>query len=430
MGWGCGYRNAQMVMDALLQFPFRPEYRDVFDAEKNGSEPGLRRIQGWIEEAWGEGFDPGGRQHFRGKLLGTRKWIGPTDMYAMFSYKGIPCEIYDFPKPQGGRGMPRTAHIALQQWVRKYFSEDDESNKHGYEDQSAFDVIMRKSQGGQGRVNPVGHTSKLPLVLQHSGHSRTIVGYEETAQGNINLLLFDPGKSMSKELRNAGLEELQADQQRRASIASTASSTSLPQRNGTLRRSDTHSSNRPSLHPSPSRQTLRRTSTSQATHEPVPFSPPYTNGASEFVHVPTPSEDGSDDDIIPMEEDTAQSPNHRLPNHPAPEDPFEDPIDDDNDDEPVEVLRDDEERDQAGWVRKKVVPVAKSMAPFALVRDTSKPLWEDGPGGLSKALGYFRVNLSKLSSHTEYQVLAFTGGPLLTSRERRERMEMSSTVVR
>ena len=124
-------------------------------------------------------------------------------------------------------------------------------------------------------------------------------------------------------------------------------------------------------------------------------------------------------------------PNHR-PTRPSrpPEDPFEDPIDDDNNDEPVEVLRDDEERDQAGWVRKKFVPVAKSMAPFALVRDTSKPLWEDGPGGLSKALGYFRVNLSKLSSHTEYQVLAFTGGPLLTSRERRERMEMSSTVVR
>ena len=77
-GWGCGYRNAQMIISALLQFPFRPEYRAVFDPEKNGSDPGVRRVQGWIEEAWAEGFDPEGRAHFRGKVLGTRKWIGTS----------------------------------------------------------------------------------------------------------------------------------------------------------------------------------------------------------------------------------------------------------------------------------------------------------------------------------------------------------------
>lgn len=31
-------------------------------------------------------------------------------------------------------------------------------------------------------------------LVQHSGHSRTIIGYEENARGDINLLLFDPGK--------------------------------------------------------------------------------------------------------------------------------------------------------------------------------------------------------------------------------------------
>jgi hypothetical protein len=32
------------------------------------------------------------------------------------------------------------------------------------------------------------------LTTQHSGHSRLIVGYEETVGGEINLLVLDPGR--------------------------------------------------------------------------------------------------------------------------------------------------------------------------------------------------------------------------------------------
>jgi len=32
------------------------------------------------------------------------------------------------------------------------------------------------------------------LMFQHSGHSRLIVGYEETVRGEINLLVLDPGR--------------------------------------------------------------------------------------------------------------------------------------------------------------------------------------------------------------------------------------------
>ncbi|ORX40679.1 peptidase family C78-domain-containing protein [Kockovaella imperatae] len=405
MGWGCGYRNTEMVITALLDFPFRPEYRTVFDAEKNGSEPCVRRTQGWIEEAWSEGFDPEGRAHFKGKLLGSSKWIGPTDIYAMFSYKGIPCQLYDFPKPQGGRGTPRTAHIALQQWVRKYFTEEDQASGGGHSDQSAYDQIMRTSQNGLGRGSPVRLTSKLPLILQHSGHSRTIVGYEEISQGNINLLLFDPGRSMSKELRKAGLEQLQVDHHRHSSSGLGLSRTESP----SIRRQ---------VHASGSRNTLRRSSDTRHSHEAMVFSPPYTNGASEFVKVDAPSPEDSDEDIEASV--SANDPTPADGRHGDSNDSFEHEL------EPADRIRDDEQVSKGGWVRKK----AKAMAPFALVRDSSKPLWEDGPGGLSKALGYFRVNLSKLSSHTEYQVLAFTGGPLLSSRERNERKRVVSQVIR
>jgi len=58
---------------------------------------------------------------------------------------------------------------------------------------SAFDVLMGSDANGTSRGKGVRQTAKLPLILQHSGHSRTIVGYEETRSGT-NVLLFDPGR--------------------------------------------------------------------------------------------------------------------------------------------------------------------------------------------------------------------------------------------
>jgi Peptidase family C78 len=43
-------------------------------------------------------------------------------------------------------------------------------------------------------VQTVNITDRMPVILQHEGHSRTIVGYEMTKNGRINLLAFDPSK--------------------------------------------------------------------------------------------------------------------------------------------------------------------------------------------------------------------------------------------
>ena len=42
--------------------------------------------------------------------------------------------------------------------------------------------------------SPVTSTNKIPLILQHNGHSRTIVGYEVDGHGVTNLLTFDPAQ--------------------------------------------------------------------------------------------------------------------------------------------------------------------------------------------------------------------------------------------
>ena len=41
-------------------------------------------------------------------------------------------------------------------------------------------------------VTPVVISDRMPLILQHPGHSRTIIGYEIAKDGSTTLLTFDP----------------------------------------------------------------------------------------------------------------------------------------------------------------------------------------------------------------------------------------------
>jgi hypothetical protein len=64
-------------------------------------------------------------------------------------------------------------------WIVKYFSPADNGK------QATIDDALRGA-------SPVLSTTRMPIILQHKGHSRTIVGYEMTKKGNIHLLMFDP----------------------------------------------------------------------------------------------------------------------------------------------------------------------------------------------------------------------------------------------
>jgi hypothetical protein len=85
-GWGCGYRNALMALSSILLSS--PSYRPLFARDTNGSDPGVRRAQGWLQEAWGGGWDAEGKAHFKGKVLGTRKWIGTSGERFGFAREG------------------------------------------------------------------------------------------------------------------------------------------------------------------------------------------------------------------------------------------------------------------------------------------------------------------------------------------------------
>jgi hypothetical protein len=56
LGWGCGYRNLEMALTALLVAA--PHYRPIFpSADEPGcsDSPGVRNLQIWMEAAWKDG---------------------------------------------------------------------------------------------------------------------------------------------------------------------------------------------------------------------------------------------------------------------------------------------------------------------------------------------------------------------------------------
>ncbi|KAK3577412.1 hypothetical protein CHS0354_032260 [Potamilus streckersoni] len=151
-GWGCGYRNFQMLLSSLAH---NPTYCKVLF---NGTPliPSIPKIQRLIEAAWQKGFDKQGCDQLGGQVFNTSKWIGATEIVATLSSLKIKCQLLDFHHPTG----PQGTHTKLFEWVKEYF-----------EKPAMF---------------------KPPLYLQHLGHSRTIVGVEEWKDKSLRLLLFDP----------------------------------------------------------------------------------------------------------------------------------------------------------------------------------------------------------------------------------------------
>ncbi|KAJ7470328.1 peptidase family C78-domain-containing protein [Mycena latifolia] len=198
-GWGCGYRNFMMVCSSLMDQPFQPMYFPLLD---HPTHPSVRNLQQWIEDAWKAGFDPEGALELK-KLVGTKKWIGTSDVQVAFTFRGIPSKLVDFDLKTSEKGLPFPGAAILTDWVVEYFSQphgsvDSDKVVKDRRPRTINDVLLGASA--------VTVTSRMPLILQHDGHSRTIVGYEVSKTGYVNLLMFDPSKIPSKRLRQTGLD--------------------------------------------------------------------------------------------------------------------------------------------------------------------------------------------------------------------------------
>ncbi|XP_003702776.1 zinc finger-containing ubiquitin peptidase 1 isoform X1 [Megachile rotundata] len=169
-GWGCGYRNLQMLISSLLQHTgYNELVYKAWNSDLSGgssaknplrsSIPSVSRLQKMIEWAWAQGFDTQGAEQLGGKLVNTRKWIGPTEVVTLLSSLRIKCQLVDFYRPTNSDG----GHPEMFNWVLQYFQRCDDF--------------------------------KPPLYLQHQGHSRTIIGVEQLRDGSITMLVLDPSHS-------------------------------------------------------------------------------------------------------------------------------------------------------------------------------------------------------------------------------------------
>lgn len=93
VGWGCGWRNIQMLSSHLL---FRRQ--DAREALFGGSGfvPDIPFLQRWLEIAWEKGFDAAGSQHFNHSVYGSAHRIGTTECAALFRSFGLRARIVDF----------------------------------------------------------------------------------------------------------------------------------------------------------------------------------------------------------------------------------------------------------------------------------------------------------------------------------------------
>ncbi|BGP45145.1 hypothetical protein JCM10450v2_000962 [Rhodotorula kratochvilovae] len=207
-GWGCGYKNAQMIFSSLRHLPqYAAHFASTSPRSGSGESPGpvptIREWQEMIEQAWAAGFDPDGRSHFGGKLVNSRRWIGTTEVYVALTWMGVRAHVVDFPKLPGTGSL----HEPLLKWLVDYFRLPP-PHPHRLDAFSA----LQASAGG-----PVRMTPKEPLYLQHRGHSRTVVGVEygggkrrrkgkgeeEEEEEEAWLLVFDPGRPVPQELKSA-----------------------------------------------------------------------------------------------------------------------------------------------------------------------------------------------------------------------------------
>ncbi|KAI0048215.1 DUF1671-domain-containing protein [Auriscalpium vulgare] len=181
-GWGCGYRNFLMACTALMDQQFQDLYFSLLDASPS---PSVENLKALIEEAWKAGFDVEGAKQLKRALVGQQKWIGTAELYVAFTYRGIPCQLADF-------HLPGDMISPLLDWIKNYFSPPKDS-KHS------------NAQDAWRGLSPVIVTDRMPIILQHQGHSRTVVGYEITKTGSMNLLMFDPSRRIPDNVREAVL---------------------------------------------------------------------------------------------------------------------------------------------------------------------------------------------------------------------------------
>ncbi|OQV20349.1 putative Zinc finger with UFM1-specific peptidase domain protein [Hypsibius exemplaris] len=185
-GWGCGYRNAQMLLASLLQWPstattLKTELKYPF-------VPNISAMQLLLQDAWSSGFSRFAAAELDGIVSDSSKWIGTAEIQALFSSLKLECHIRDFTHARialdaGKQVIARATKVECLRLQQEMFT-------------FAYDYFTR--------LGTTGDLFVPPLYLQYEGHSRTIIGLDITDVGvedpqkrmeKVGFLLFDPANT-------------------------------------------------------------------------------------------------------------------------------------------------------------------------------------------------------------------------------------------
>lgn len=209
-GWGCGWRNIQMLSSHLLRQ--RAESRDVLFGGC-GFVPDIPSLQRWLEIAWEKGFDTVGSSHFDNKIYGVKKWIGASECVTLLRSFGLRARVVDFDSTESS-SLQSTSRKRVCGPMDKYLTKTNSSPKSSSGELSQEDAENMRGQqvlvdwvwnyfnskcsGTLNNSKNVMISDKTPLYFQHQGHSRTIIGIQKQkgnrgSQDRYNLLVLDPG---------------------------------------------------------------------------------------------------------------------------------------------------------------------------------------------------------------------------------------------
>ena len=187
-GFGCGYRNFQMLCSSLTKVhklgpllwkgrygqsearvdgaTSRRDDGGNTDAAAPIAMPSISAIQRFLQEAWASGFDEQGKWQIgsaAGGFVGSRTWIGTSEVLALLSSFGIGALAFEFTRPEANTRL----HPKLFEAVKHCFSKTASAH------------------------------AAAALYLQHAGHSQTVIGYEmDDASDQVSaLILLDPSWS-------------------------------------------------------------------------------------------------------------------------------------------------------------------------------------------------------------------------------------------
>ena len=201
--WSCGFRNLQMLFSALL--PHVPThhacYQRVFDSlrpyplQENRPIPipSLHQLQLFLEEAWKDGFDARGAQHYRHSIVGKHSQIGAVEVSSLLSFLQLDSAVLQFIKCSESRAY-------LGPFVWSYFRRKQCACREETSCAAWAEQLLATAAGSTEDyvTDPTCPCPVLPLYLQWKGHSVTIVGVEKMANDEMHFLLLDPMTDGSK----------------------------------------------------------------------------------------------------------------------------------------------------------------------------------------------------------------------------------------